>query len=105
MNGGKYYYQNADWQDPDTLWKAIDAQEKRVDAPLGWQLRLNLPLELTQTQQMALLIDYANTYFLSQDLIVDLALPTSLPHKASLLMTARPFAREGWEHKKVKNGK
>jgi Ti-type conjugative transfer relaxase TraA len=83
------------------LWNTVEAVERRKDAQLARELEIALPVELTKQEQIALVRDYAQRTFVSQGMVVDLAVHrdnAENPH-AHLLMTTRGLSGDGFGRK------
>jgi len=84
--------------DRQTLWNEVEKIEKRKDAQLARQVRIALPKELNNKQQICLLEEFATQTFLSMGIIVDLNFwlhANDNPYAYLLLMT-RKYEQEGF---------
>ena len=54
-----------EYADSQTLWNAVDAAEKRVDAQTARRMLIVLPKELTYEQNLALIRDYCQREFVA----------------------------------------
>lgn len=85
------------WLDPERLWNAVEAREKRADAQLARSIKLALPYELTPDQNVALVHGFAQQVLVSEGMVVDVTVrlvtdkgePQSF---ASMLATTRAIA-------------
>ena len=87
--------------DRQQLWNAVEAVERRKDAQLARELEIALPVALTRQEQIALVRDYAQRTFVSQGMVVDVAVHRDNeenPH-AHLLMTTRGLSGDGFGRK------
>lgn len=85
------------YADTQTLWNAVDAAEKRVDAQTARRMIIALPKELTYEQNLALIRDYCQREFVSRGMICDLYYHDEHdgnPH-VHLLLTLRAMDEHG----------
>ena len=106
----------AEWQDRETLWTAVEENEKTKDSRLAREFVVALPIELSKAQWERLLSDFISDTFVSDGMCADVAIhdpypPGHNPH-AHILLTVRPLDEKGkWQYKTekeylcVKNGK
>ena len=106
----------AEWQDRETLWNAVEENEKTKDSRLAREFVVALPIELSKAQWERLLSDFVSDTFVSDGMCADVAIhdpypPGHNPH-AHILLTVRPLNEKGkWQYKTekeylcVKNGK
>lgn len=106
----------AEWQDRETLWNAVEENEKTKDSRLAREFVVALPIELSKAQWEKLLSDFVFDTFVSDGMCADVAIhdpypPGHNPH-AHILLTVRPLDEKGkWQYKTekeylcVKNGK
>ena len=106
----------AEWQDRETLWNAVEENEKTKDSRLAREFVVALPIELSKAQWERLLSDFVSNTFVSDGMCADVAIhdpypPGHNPH-AHILLTVRPLNEKGkWQYKTekeylcVKNGK
>ena len=106
----------ADGQDRETLWNAVEENEKTKDSRLAREFVVALPIELSKAQWERLLSDFVSDTFVSDGMCADVAIhdpypPGHNPH-AHILLTVRPLDEKGkWQYKTekeylcVKNGK
>lgn len=82
---------------PLTLWNTIEAIEKRKDARLAKDFKISLPIELSPEQNKALILDFAKQAFVSNGMIVDLAIHDidTQPH-SHIKTTTRELTPEGF---------
>lgn len=88
----------ASWlADRETLWNHVEALEKRVDARLGREINLALPVELSAEERLELVRAFAREQFVALGMVVDIAIHAPVTekgddprnHHAHLLMTDR----------------
>ncbi len=89
-------------RDRQALWNAAEAAEKRKDAQLAREIEIALPVELDLTQQIELVRAFTKESFVSQGMVVDLAIHTDNPENphAHLLLTTREIGSEGFGPKR-----
>ena len=86
-----------EYADSQTLWNAVDAAEKRVDAQTARRMLIVLPKELTYEQNLALIRDYCQREFVSRGMVCDLYYHDEgdgNPH-VHLLLTLRAMDEHG----------
>ncbi len=91
--------------DRQTLWNAVEAAEKRKDAQVAKDIILALPKELTRSHQIALAQRFAQEYFVSKGIPVDLAIHDhgdGNPH-AHLYLTTRRLVGGGFDRYKARD--
>lgn len=81
-----------------TLWNSVDRAEKRRDAQLAREIEVGLPVELDETQQLALARDFVRRQFVSQGMVADLAIHRHDVHNphAHILLTTRRLEGQGF---------
>lgn len=86
--------------DRGTLWNAVDAIEKRKDAQLTREVEVALPLALAPSANCALLLEWAETTFVSQGMVADVCYHNKPgnPH-AHILLTLRDIDADGFGKK------
>lgn len=92
------------------LWNGVEKFEKRKDAQLARDLVAALPRELNTQQQIALVRDYVQEHFVSQNMVADIAIHDKesasdggrQPH-VHILLTMRAISAEGFAAKKNRN--
>ena len=83
------------WIDPERLWNAVEASERRVDSQLARSIKLALPYELTPEQNVALVRSFVQRTLVDDGMVVDVTvrLVTAKGEQqpfASMLATTRP---------------
>ena len=97
----------AEWQDRETLWNAVEENEKTKDSRLAREFVVALPIELSKAQWERLLSDFISDTFVSDGMCADVAIhdpypPGHNPH-AHILLTVRPLDEKGkWQYKTEK---
>lgn len=97
----------AAWQDRETLWNAVEENEKTKDSRLAREFTPALPVELSPEQWKELLSDFIQESFVSDGMCADVAIhdpdpPGHNPH-AHILLTVRPPNPDGtWQYKTEK---
>ena len=85
-------------QDRERLWNEVEASETRVNSRLAREINIALPRELSKEQQVELIRDYAQTQFVDQGMIADIAIhrdDLENPH-AHIMLTTREISEEGF---------
>jgi len=90
----------------ESLWNNVEASEKRKDAVFAFEFDAALPLELSYDEQVALMIDFCNDYFVSRGIICDANMHNKEdnPH-FHCMMTTRPVdasTETGFDKKKAR---
>ena len=95
----------AEWQDRETLWNAVEANEKTKDSQLAREFIVALPVELGKRQWIDLLTEFIQNNFVSDGMCADIAIHDTdgqNPH-AHIMLTMRPLNENGtWQHKTEK---
>ena len=95
----------AEWSDREKLWNAVEAAETSKDSRLARQIILALPIELNHDQQIRLLSDFVQKFFVSDGMCADVAIHDTgdgNPH-AHIMLTLRPLDEKGkWQSKTEK---
>ena len=97
----------AEWQDRETLWNAVEENEKTKDSRLAREFVVALPIELSKAQWERMLSDFVSDTFVSDGMCADVAIhdpypPGHNPH-AHILLTVRPLDEKGkWQYKTEK---
>src|ERR1700744_2581408 len=84
-----------EFRDRESLWNAVEAAEKRIDAQLAREIEFAIPRELSQDQAIELARDFVEREFVAEGMIADLNLHWDLgadgqpkPH-AHVMLTMR----------------
>ena len=95
-----------DWvRDRSELWNRVEESETRKNSQVAREVRVALPDELTHAQRVALVRDYAQTQFVDQGMVADIALHApgregdERNHHAHILLTTREIGPEGFTTK------
>ena len=88
--------------DRETLWNAVELAEKRKDAQVAREIEIGLPVELTQSEQIALACDFAKREFVRKGMIADVGvhLDNPLNPHAHILLSTRELTSEGFGPKR-----
>ena len=85
-------------QDRERLWNEVEASETRVNSRLAREINIALPRELSKEQQVELIRNYAQSEFVDQGMIADIAIhrdDSENPH-AHIMLTTREISEEGF---------
>ena len=95
----------AEWQDRETFWNAVEANEKTKDSQLAREFIAALPVELGEHQWIDLLTEFIQDNFVSDGMCADVAIHDTdgqNPH-AHIMLTMRPLNENGtWQYKTEK---
>ena len=95
-----------EYADRSVLWNAVERVEKAKNSQLAREIEIALPVELTESQNRALVRDYVKRNFVEHGMCADIAIHdtgTGNPH-AHIMLTMRPFNEDrtwGDKQKKV----
>lgn len=95
----------AEWNDRETLWNAVEANEKAKDSQLAREFIVALPVELDAAAQVELLTSFIQSVFVTDGMCADASLHDTGGHNphAHILLTMRPLDEDGtWQHKTEK---
>ena len=95
----------AEWQDRETLWNAVEANEKTKDSQLAREFIVALPVELERGEWAGLVSDFIKDNFVSEGMCADTAIHDTDGHNphAHILLTMRPLTEDGtWQYKTEK---
>ncbi|RJF94180.1 Ti-type conjugative transfer relaxase TraA [Sphingomonas cavernae] len=88
--------------DRDTLWNAVEAAEKRIDAQLAREIEFAIPREMTEEQGIVLARDFVAAEFVDRGMIADLNVHWDVgadglakPH-AHVMLTMRSVDENGF---------
>ncbi len=86
----------------EALWNEVTAFETRFDAQSAREIVVALPLELTRSQNIALVQDYVATHVAAQGFAADWVFHDKLgnPH-IHIMHTLRPLAIDGFGRKRI----
>lgn len=84
--------------DREILWNTVEAAEKRKDAQLAREIEVGLPIELSKSEQVALLRDYVQREFVAKGMVADVGVHLDNPHNphAHVLLTTRNLTPDGF---------
>ena len=90
----------SEFMDRETLWNAVEASEKRVDARLAREILVALPNEFNLEEQVEVLRAYLQEHFVKIGMIADFAIHhnTGNPH-AHIMLTTRNVTLDGFGKK------
>jgi len=86
------------YEDRETLWRAVEAKEKRRDARLAREIEVALQIEFDLEEQKALLCEYIKENFVDKGMIADFAVHNKgdgNPH-AHIMLTTRHVSPDGF---------
>ncbi|MFF0923860.1 Ti-type conjugative transfer relaxase TraA [Rhizobium leguminosarum] len=86
----------------EAFWNKVEGFEKRSDAQLARDVTIALPIELTATQNIALVRDFVERHITSKGMVADWVYHDAPgnPH-VHLMTTLRPLTEDGFGSKKV----
>ncbi|WP_312364379.1 Ti-type conjugative transfer relaxase TraA [Ensifer sp.] len=87
----------------ETFWNRLENFEKKLDAQLATDVTLALPVELSFTQNIALVRDFVEQFVLAKGMVADWVYHDAPgnPH-VHLMKTLRPLSSTGFGSKRVK---
>ncbi len=94
-----------EWADRETLWNAVEENEKTKDSRLAREFVVALPVELGRSEWQKLLTEFIQNYFVSDGMCADVCIHDTDGHNphAHIMLTVRPLAENGtWQHKTEK---
>ena len=94
-----------EWQDRETLWNAVEANEKTKDSQLAREFIVALPVELDKRQWIGLVSEFIQDNIVSDGMCADVAIHDTDGHNphAHILLTMRPLNQDGtWQYKTEK---
>ena len=86
-----------EFQDRSTLWNSVEQIEKSSDAQLAREIEVALPVELSRSEQLALVRAFVKDNFINAGMCADFAIHdkgTGNPH-AHIMLTIRPIKENG----------
>ena len=86
-----------EFTDRSTLWNSVEEIEKASDAQLAREIEVALPVELSRSEQLALVRSYVRDNFVAAGMCADFALHDKgdgNPH-AHIMLTIRPLREDG----------
>ena len=94
-----------EWKDRAVLWNAVETAEKTKDSRLAREIIVALPVELSLSQNICLLEEYAQTQFVDLGMCADVCIHDDDGHNphAHIMLTVRPLKDNGkWQSKTEK---
>ena len=84
--------------DREILWNRVEAGERRKDSQLARAIDISLPVELSDSQSVALLRDYIAQDFVANGMIADFCIRRTVPDNpyAHVLLTLRQATPSGF---------
>jgi hypothetical protein len=78
-----------------------EQDKKRKDAQVAREIEIGLPIELTKSEQVAVLSDYARREFVAKGMVADVGMHLDNPHDphAHILLTTRDLTPNGFGYK------
>jgi uncharacterized protein YfkK (UPF0435 family) len=87
----------------EQLWNEVEKIERSYNSRLAKEIKVALPIELSNEQQTKMLLDYVKENIVSRGIVADISIHRDKeenPH-AHILITTRPFDEKGnWGNKK-----
>ena len=94
-----------EWKDRANLWNAVEEAEKTKDSRLAREFVAALPIELNESDWIALLTDFIKSNFVADGMCADVAIHDTDGHNphAHIMLTVRPLDERGkWQYKTEK---
>jgi ATP-dependent exoDNAse (exonuclease V) alpha subunit len=84
--------------DRHTLWNTVEAAERRKDAQVAREIEVGLPIELSNSEQLALVRDFAKREFVAKGMVADIGIHRDNPHNphSHILLTTRELTPHGF---------
>jgi Ti-type conjugative transfer relaxase TraA len=84
--------------DRQALWNTVEQHEKRKDAQVAREIEVGLPVELSKSEQLALLRDYVQRAFVTKGMVADIGIHRDNPVNphAHILLTTRDLTPDGF---------
>ena len=98
-------YAPAKWKDRSVLWNAVEENEKTKDSRLAREFVAALPIELNESDRIALLTEFIQSNFVTEGMCADVAIHDTDGHNphAHIMLTVRPLDERGkWQYKTEK---
>lgn len=98
-------YAPQEWKDREQLWNAVEEVETAKDSRLAREFVVALPIELSRTEQIELLLEFIQGQFVADGMCADAAIHDTDGHNphAHILLTVRPLDERGkWQYKTEK---
>ena len=94
-----------EWKDRANLWNAVEEAEKTKDSRLAREFVAALPIELNESERIALLTEFIQSNFVTEGMCADVAIHDTDGHNphAHIMLTVRPLDERGkWQYKTEK---
>ena len=98
-------YAPQEWKDREQLWNAVEEVETAKNSRLAREFVVALPIELSRTEQIELLLEFIQGQFVADGMCADAAIHDTDGHNphAHILLTVRPLDERGkWQYKTEK---
>jgi len=84
--------------DRQALWNTVEQHERRKDAQVAREIEVGLPVELSKSEQLALLRNYVQCEFVEKGMVADIGIHRDNPVNphAHILLTTRDLTPEGF---------
>jgi len=84
--------------DRETLWNSVEQSEHRKDAQVAREIEVGLPVELSKSEQLALLREYVQREFVDKGMVADIGIHRDNPVNphAHILLTTRDLTPDGF---------
>ena len=95
----------AEWKDRANLWNAVEEAEKTKDSRLAREFVAALPIELNESDRIALLTEFIQSNFVTEGMCADVAIHDTDGHNphTHIMLTVRPLDERGkWQYKTEK---
>ena len=95
----------AEWKDRANLWNAVEEAEKTKDSRLAREFVAALPIELNESDRIALLTEFIQSNFVTEGMCADVTIHDTDGHNphAHIMLTVRPLDERGkWQYKTEK---
>lgn len=85
-------------KDREKLWNAVERAETRINSQIAREIDIAIPVELTKTQGIKLVEEFANREFVKLGMIADVNIHLDNPENphAHILLTTREISSEGF---------
>ncbi|PPA69409.1 MobQ family relaxase [Jeotgalibacillus proteolyticus] len=85
-------------QNRSRLWNEVENSETRKNSQLAREIKMTLPLELSEVQQTDLVKDFVRTEVVRNGMIADIAIHRENPKNphAHILLTTREISKDGF---------
>ena len=93
------------WLDRETLWNAVEENEKTKDSRLAREFVVALPIEMGEQEWINLLTEFVQENLVSEGMCADVCIHNTDGHNphAHIMITVRPLDEKGqWQYKSEK---